>query len=67
VFLHRFEERALRFGRRAVYLINEHHLRKERPAMKHEALFILIENGIAENVGWKQIAGELNALKAECE
>src|SRR6266481_771559 len=58
VFLHRFEERALRFGRRAVYLINQHDLRKERPAMKHETLFIPIEDGIAENVGRKEIAGE---------
>ena len=67
MFFHRLEQGTLRLRGRAIHFIDQYHLRKERPAMKHEALFIPIENGIAENVGWKQVTGELNALKAERE
>src|SRR4030095_3428534 len=67
VLLHRFKQRALRFGSGAVYLIDQHDLRKERPAMKHEALLASIEDGIAENIGRQQVACKLDALKGERE
>ena len=35
--------------------------------MKDEALLVPIEDRIAENIRREQIAGKLNALKAECE
>ena len=67
MFFHCFEERALRFGGCAIYFIDQHYLRKERTAMKDKALFVPIKNGIAENVRRKQIARELDPLKAESE
>src|SRR6266487_2088254 len=67
MFLHRFKQRALRFGGRAIYLVDQHDLRKERPAMKREALLAPIENGIAENIGRKQVTRKLDALEGERE
>jgi len=67
MFLHRLEQSALRFGGGAVDLVDQHHLRKEGAWVKNETLFISIEDGIAENVGWEQIARELDALKCEAK
>jgi hypothetical protein len=67
VFLHCFKQRALRFGSRAIYLIDQHDLRKQRAAMKHEALLASIEDGIAENIGGKQVTRKLDALERESE
>ena len=33
--------------------------------MKHEALLIVVENGIAENIGRQQVACKLDALKRQ--
>ena len=67
MFLHCFKQRALRFGSRAIYLVDQHDLRKERAAMEHEALLAPIEDGIAENIGRKQVTGKLDALESESE
>ena len=64
-FLHRLEQRALRLGRRAIDLIDQHHLRKQRPGVKNEALLLAVENGIADDVRRQQIAGELNAAEIQ--
>ena len=50
VFLHRFQQCALRFCGRAIYFINQHDLREERTAMKDEALRFAIEDGVAQDV-----------------
>ena len=63
VFLHRFEQRALRLRRGAVHLIDQHHLGKERPGVENEALLIAVENGVADDVGRQQVAGELDAAE----
>src|SRR5262249_478129 len=64
MFLHRFEQGALRLGSRAIHFVNQHHLRKERPLMKNEALLLAIENRIAQNISRQQVAGKLNPLKS---
>ena len=67
MFLHCFKQRALRLGCRAIDLVDQHHLRKERAAMKHKALLPPIEDGIAENIGRKQVTRKLDALKGQRE
>ena len=54
-------------GSGAIYLVDQHDLREERPAMKHEALLASIENGIAENISRQQVTRKLDALKGERE
>ena len=44
VFFHCFQQRTLRFGSRAIDLVDQHQLRKKRAAMKHEALLAPIED-----------------------
>ena len=65
VFLHCFQQRALRFRSRPVYLVDQHYLRKKRSAVKHEALLIVVENGIAENIGRTSPKLELSCLLIE--
>ena len=65
LFFHCFKQRALRLRRRAIDLVDQYHLRKQRAAMEHESLFGPIEDGIAENISRQQIARKLNSL--ECE
>ena len=64
-FLHRFQQGALRFGRRPVDLVDQHHLGKKRPGVKHEALLFAVENGIADDVRGQEVAGELDAPEIE--
>src|SRR5439155_13647412 len=65
VFLHCFKQRALRLGGGAIYLVDQHDLRKERAAMKHEPLLGSIEDGIAESIRRQQVTRKLDALKGE--
>ena len=67
MFLHCFKQRALRLRCGAIYLVDQHDLREERAAMKHEALLASIEDGIAENISRQQITRKLDALKGERE
>src|SRR5207237_2168009 len=67
MFFHCFQQRTLRFGGRAIDLVDQHHLREKRTAMEHKALLATIEDGIAENIGGQQITGKLDALKSESE
>ena len=67
MFLHRFQQRALRFGSRAIYFIDQYDLRKERAAVKHEVLLALIEDGIAENIGREQVTRKLDTLEGKRE
>ena len=65
IFLHALEQRALRFWRRAIHLIDEDNLRKERPRMKHEPLLLAVENRIADDVRRQHVARELNPPKLQ--
>ena len=65
MFFHRFQKRALCLWGRPVYLVDQHYLRKKWTTMKNELLLVAVEDGIAENIGWQQIASELEALKRE--
>ena len=65
MFLHCFQQRALCFGGCAIDLVDQHHLRKKRTAMKYEPLLAPIEDRIAENIGRQQVTGKLDALKGE--
>ena len=67
VFLQRFQLSALRLGGGTIDLVDQHHLRKERATMKHEALLVPVEDGIAENIGGQQVASKLDTLKGERE
>ena len=67
VFLHRFQQRALCFGRGAVDFVREHQLREDGTALKAEFAGFPIEDGHAEHVSRQQVAGELNALKRQSQ
>src|SRR5213592_4557627 len=67
MFLHCFKQRALRFGGRAIYLVDQNDLRKERAAVKHEALLFSIKDGITEYIGRKQVTRKLDALESQRE
>jgi hypothetical protein len=57
----------LRFRCRAIDLVAEHDLRKDRAAMKLEAAAVTLVDRNAEDVGGEQIARKLNALITEPE
>src|SRR2546430_14360967 len=61
MFFHCFQQRALRFGGRAIDLVDQHHLREKRTAMEHKALLAPVEDRIAENIGGEQITGKYGA------
>jgi hypothetical protein len=67
MFFHCFQQRTLSFGGRAIDLVNQHHLREKRTAMKHEPLFAPIKDGIAKDIGGQQVTRKLDALKGESE
>jgi hypothetical protein len=62
VFLHRFQQRALRLGRGAVHFIGQHQLREHRTLVELEGAGVAIEHRDADDVGRQQVAGELDAL-----
>ena len=66
-FLHGLEQRALGFWRGAIDLIDQDDLGKEGAGMEDKPLIIAVENGIADDVRRKQVAGELNAAEIEPE
>ena len=67
LLLHGFEERALCFRRRAIHFVCKHQLRKDRAALEFEAAAGAIKDRDADDVGRKQVAGELNALVSESQ
>ena len=67
VFLHGFEQRALRLGRRAIDFVGQHQLREHRSAVEAELSGLRLEDRDADDVGRQQVARELDALVAEPE
>ena len=67
VFLHRLEQCALRLGRRPVDLVGEDQLREYRPRLEFEFAAGLPEHRDADDIGWQQVAGELDAAEAQTE
>ncbi len=61
VFLHRFEQGALRFRRRAIDLVGQDELREDRAGLELELAGVSPEHGDAHDVGGQQVAGELYA------
>ena len=61
--LHRFEKRALDFGRGAVDLVRENEVGKNRPKFSGELAVPGIVDQSANKVGGEKIGGELNPLK----
>jgi hypothetical protein len=52
VFLHGFEQRALRFWRRAIDFVSKHKLREYRSGLELELAGFLAKDRNADNVGW---------------
>jgi hypothetical protein len=67
VLLHRFQQRALRLGARAVDLVGEDDLREDRARMEAEARAVTIEDRDADDVGGQQVGCELDALVVEAQ
>ena len=70
-FAHGLQQRRLRLGRRAVDLVSQHQIRKNRPGDKSEtpaaAVAVLVHHFRAKNVSRHQIRRELDALEAQRE
>ena len=66
-FVHRFEQRRLRLGRRAIDFVGEHDIGEDRPGLELERLRRGIEHADAGDVGRQQIRSELDALKRALE
>ena len=70
MFLHRFEQRGLGLGRRAVDFVRENHVREDR-AFDEDHLAaagrVLLENLRAGDVGGHEVRRELDALELEVE
>lgn len=62
MLFHRFQQRALRFGRGAINFIGQRHLVKYRAGMEFKLVVFNIKNRSADDVGRQNIAGELNPL-----
>ena len=62
-FVHRFEQRGLRLGRRAVDFVGQQHVGENRAALEFKFLLRGRINRNAHHVGGQQVAGELHALK----
>ena len=69
--LHRLEHRGLRFRRRAVDLVRQNHVRKNRPVEELElplaGLRILIDDLRARDVARHQVGRELDALERQID
>jgi hypothetical protein len=63
IFVHRFQQRALCFRRRAIDFIGQHNIGEDRTRLEFELILLRIENRNAEHVGWQQVAGELNSME----
>ena len=62
-FLHRFEQRALHLGRRAVDFVGENEIREDRAFARGEAAGLRIVNLRADDVGGQHVRRELQARK----
>ncbi len=62
-FVHRFQQRRLRFRRRAVDFVGHDDVRENRPRLELEFLRRGIVDAHADHVARQQIGGELNALE----
>jgi len=58
---HCFQQRRLRFGRRAIDLVREQERREDRPATQREFGRLRIEDRRADDVGRHEVGRELNA------
>jgi Dolichyl-phosphate-mannose-protein mannosyltransferase len=67
LFGHRFEQRTLRFRRRAVDLVGEHELCEQRSGMEFEFAALALVHADPDNVGRQQIGRELDALERKIE
>ena len=61
LFLHRFEQRALHLGRRAVDFVGENQIGEDRPFARAEAAGLRIVNLRADDVGGQHVRRELQA------
>ena len=66
-FAHRFQEAALCFRRRAVDFVGQDDVGKDWSRHEFKCLLLPVEDGDANDIGWQQIAGELNALERAVE
>ena len=64
---HRFEQRRLGLGSRAVDLIGEYHVGKDRARLELEGAGALVENFQSQDVRRQHVRGELNALECAVE
>ena len=58
---HRFEQRRLRFGRRAVHFVGEHDVGHDRTGARRELRRLRIEDRRADDVGGHQVRRECDA------
>ena len=69
--LHGFEQRGLRFGRRAVDFVGQHHVREQRPFDEAKrplaGRVVFLQHVGARDVGGHQVGRELDALEAQVE
>ena len=69
--LHRFEQRGLRFRRRAVDFVGQNDVREDRPGEKPELALaggaVLFDDVGARDVGRHQVGRELNAAEREVQ
>jgi hypothetical protein len=63
-FVHRFQQRRLRFGRGAVDFIGQKKIRENRAGFELKLLALRVVNGDAQHVARKHVAGELEPVKA---
>jgi hypothetical protein len=71
VFLHRFQQRGLRLGRRAVDFVGEHDVREDRPRGERHlpttGLGIFLDDVGAGDVGRHQVGRELDAVELQLQ
>ena len=62
--LHRFEQRALHFGRRAIDFVGQDQIRKDRAKLGREFAGARIVDERADEIGGQKIGGKLQSLEA---
>ncbi len=70
IFLHRLQQGRLGSGAGAVDFIAHQQLRKDRAGQKAKTAFaflILFQHFRAQDIGWHQIRGELNAARLQSQ
>ena len=65
LLLHRFEQRRLHLGGRAVDFVGEDQVREQRPLLRIELLRTLVEDHRPDHVGGQQVRRELDPRKAD--